>query len=209
MGKISRGILGGFSGKVANVVGSSWKGIAVMKSLPLSVANPRTSAQQAQRNAFTQCVRFASKILAPVIKPLWDRFAQEESGYNAFISANIERFDSDGLDDPNNLIISRGQMEATEINQIAVIDGNPDVSIQFPTDTPGPLQDSEDEPYAVVWNETKDEVAGAAGGDTVRQDGTITVSMPSDVAGTDTVHAWLAFRRQDGTVVSNTSHDSV
>jgi len=30
MGTIKRGILGGFSGKVANVVGTSWKGIALL-----------------------------------------------------------------------------------------------------------------------------------------------------------------------------------
>ncbi len=40
MGIIKRGILGGFSNKVANVVGSSWKGINTMRALPLSVANP-------------------------------------------------------------------------------------------------------------------------------------------------------------------------
>ena len=30
MGKISQGVLGGFSGKVGNVVGGTWKGIGYM-----------------------------------------------------------------------------------------------------------------------------------------------------------------------------------
>ena len=48
MGILKQGILGGFSGKVANVVGTSWKGIAVIKAMPLSVANPKTAGQVAQ-----------------------------------------------------------------------------------------------------------------------------------------------------------------
>jgi hypothetical protein len=40
MGKINQGILGGFSGKVGNVVGGSWKGIEYMRVIPASIANP-------------------------------------------------------------------------------------------------------------------------------------------------------------------------
>ena len=45
MAKVRQGILGGFRGRVGNIVGTGWKGIAVMKSLPLTVANPRTAGQ--------------------------------------------------------------------------------------------------------------------------------------------------------------------
>lgn len=38
MGTIKQGILGGFSGKVGNVVGASWKGIDYIRSLPSSVS---------------------------------------------------------------------------------------------------------------------------------------------------------------------------
>jgi hypothetical protein len=34
MGKISKGILGGFSGTVGTVVGGKWKGIDYMRSKP-------------------------------------------------------------------------------------------------------------------------------------------------------------------------------
>jgi hypothetical protein len=34
MGIIKQGILGGFSGKVGNVVGGTWKGIDYMRVLP-------------------------------------------------------------------------------------------------------------------------------------------------------------------------------
>ena len=49
MGTIKRGILGGFKNKVGSVIGSSWKGIDTMRSMPLSVANPNTAKQKTVR----------------------------------------------------------------------------------------------------------------------------------------------------------------
>ena len=49
MGKISQGILGGFSGKVGNVIGGNWKGINYMRVKPSSVANSQTEGQMVQR----------------------------------------------------------------------------------------------------------------------------------------------------------------
>ena len=92
MAVIKRGILGGFSGSVGNIVGSSWKGIATMKAKPLSVANPQTAGQTAQRTKFAGIVALASQFLVSIVKPLWDRFAQGESGYNAFVKENIDTF---------------------------------------------------------------------------------------------------------------------
>ena len=54
MGKIKQGILGGFKGKVGTVIGASWNGIAYMRGLPQSVKNPKTPAQQAQREFFRE-----------------------------------------------------------------------------------------------------------------------------------------------------------
>jgi len=45
MGTIRKGVLGGFSGKVGTVVGSSWKGVSFMRSLPGKVKDPRTLLQ--------------------------------------------------------------------------------------------------------------------------------------------------------------------
>jgi hypothetical protein len=50
MGRIKKGILGGFSGKVGSVVGASWRGIDYMRSLPRKSNKPATVAQLAQQN---------------------------------------------------------------------------------------------------------------------------------------------------------------
>lgn len=114
MGVIKRGILGGFKNKVANVVGSSWKGIAVIKSLPLSVANPRTPAQQQQRAKFKLVSDFAAAILGYAVKPLWDRNAQYMSGFNRFIQYNLPAFSFTGIVDPEILKLSIGSLTQLE-----------------------------------------------------------------------------------------------
>lgn len=56
MGTYKQGILGSFSGKVGNVVGSSWRGTAYMRSLPKAVRNPKTLKQMEVRNKFSATV---------------------------------------------------------------------------------------------------------------------------------------------------------
>jgi len=207
MGVIKRGILGGFSGKVAGVVGSSWKGIAVMKALPLSVANPKTAGQVAQRTKFSAVVARAVFLLVNVVKPLWDRFAQQESGYNAFVSANIDAYDSSGDLTAADLVISQGKLTAPAGLAVSGTNGDPDVTATWTDNSGDGTALATDEAYFVVWNQTQDEWAIADSG-TTRADSAILVSMPSEVATSDVLSGWLAFRRADGTIVSNTAYDT-
>lgn len=104
MAIIDAGILGGLSGKIGNVVGSSWKGISYLRIKAARRANPRTVDQVNQRNKFSSVVRLASELLYPLIHPYWNSEAVRMSGYNLFVSRNIEAFDVKGdLSIPKNL----------------------------------------------------------------------------------------------------------
>lgn len=206
MGKIKQGILGAVSGKVANIVGSSWKGISIIKSLPASVSNPNTAGQQAQRGAFGSAVEFAGLILADIIKPLWDRFASQMSGYNAFISANITCFDSTGLNNPNTLIISSGKMASTPIVGILAGVGAGVVDVTWTDDSGSGFKLATDETYVVCYDVTTKEVAVSSAVVT-RADESASITFSASVTG-HVVHAYLAFRRADGTIVSETAHGS-
>jgi hypothetical protein len=207
MGILRRGILGGFSGKVANVVGSSWKGIAVMKSLPLSVANPRTAGQVAQRSKFSNAVAFAIAILGTVIKPLWDRFAQGQSGFNAFISENITLFANESPSPAANLVISKGRMAATPISGVITSGVGQNIQISWVNDTGEGFKLATDIPFVVVANLTTNEVLGYEQSSDDRTDGTTIVAVPGNRAA-DSFAVYLAFRRADGTVVSNTAYSA-
>ena len=95
MAQIKRGILGGLKGKIANVVGSSWKGRAVLKSLPLSVANPKTPKQVAQRGKMSKCVRLAKVFVGNIISTMFNPFSGNITGYNLFVRENVANFSSD------------------------------------------------------------------------------------------------------------------
>lgn len=71
MGKIKQGILGGFKGKVGTVIGASWNGIAYMKGLPQSQKDPKTAAQMAQRNYFTEIQRLVSQLTTEQLASLY------------------------------------------------------------------------------------------------------------------------------------------
>ena len=110
MAKIKQGILGGFSGKIANVVGTSWKGLAVMKAKPLSVANPRTVKQTNQRTKFKTASKMSALLRVFVMIPFWNHLAQYMSGANLWMQKNLQFFNSDGTCSPAALIFSQGSI---------------------------------------------------------------------------------------------------
>lgn len=82
MGVIKKGILGGFQNKVGPVVGSTWKGIDVIKAKPTSVANPNSPKQQEQRNAMKAINVFLRSFGLDNVKKLNNPQAVRMSGYN-------------------------------------------------------------------------------------------------------------------------------
>lgn len=205
MAKIKQGILGGFSGKVANVVGSSWKGIAIIKSLPLSVANPQTAAQVAQRLKMTNVVAFSKEILATVIKPLRDRFAVRQSGYNTFVSDNIALFATALPTTFADLEIASGKMASTAIGNLVGAAAQATVEATWTDDQGTGFKLAGDEAYLVCINETNGEIA-SVGAATTREDESAIATFDSNLTALDDVHAYLNFLRADGTVVSDTSY---
>lgn len=207
MARMYQGILGGLSGKIGNVVGSSWKGIPVLKTKPLSVANPQTAAQVAQRDKMEAVVAFATPILATVIKPLWDRFASRMSGFNAFVQANIGSFVSVGEFTPSTVKISEGKGAATVVNSVDSANGQAAVQLFWTDDSGEGYKLATDEVYAVVYNITKQEICSQfeVG---VRSAGVIECVLPSNVATGNLLACYLGFRRADGTVVFDSSYKS-
>ncbi len=205
MARLPQGILGGISGKVGNVIGSSWKGIPIIKSRPLSVSNPKTSGQIAQRTKMSNVVAFAKLILAAIIKPLWDRFAQQASGYNEFVSANIDLFVASLASPAADLVISKGQMVAVNPAALATSSGSAQVTASWLTTLLDALALASDLVYIVVVNETQGNIAFVSGTE-VRAGASVQFDMPTVLAQNDVMHTYLAFRRADGTIVSNTGY---
>ena len=116
MAKMNSGILGGLSGSIGNVTGSSWKGIPVLRTKPLSVANPNSPAQQAVRTPWAKLTQLGSSIVGSVIQPVWNGIASKMSGYNLFLQYNAQQaFDALGTFVPAGLKVSPGTLASTPI----------------------------------------------------------------------------------------------
>lgn len=204
MGIIWQGILGGVSGRVGNVIGSSWKGIPVLKSRPLSVANPRTTQQVHFRDRLTKLVAIASTINSSIIIPLWNRFASRMSGYNAFIQANSGAFNSSLTFVPASFSISRGRMASTEIINADIQTVNTECIVSFSSSITDSFQAAYDVPFVVITSNTG-VLKGFKAGDNARFDASeLVTAVPGSSFSVGDI-CFLAFRRQDGSVVSNTS----
>lgn len=203
MAIIKQGILGGFKKKIGSVVGSSWKGIATMRSLPLSVANPKTAAQVSNRNRFKTCAQFASMILAGLIKPLMDRFAGQMSGYNYFTKLNKDVWENPLSPTWADLVISKGKMIAPNLADTQITAAG----VQLDWEQTG--QDRyglpTDKVFALVVNTTTNEVLfqGDTGKTRVDIDAAIAFEQPG-VTG-HTIYVYASFLRADNSEVSNSA----
>jgi hypothetical protein len=89
MGTIVKGILGGFSGKVGTVVGSTWKGLQVMKSVPGPRKGNPTLLQLEQQARFSLIIKFIQP-LTSLFNQTFSNGAVGMSGFNKALSYNIQ-----------------------------------------------------------------------------------------------------------------------
>src|SRR5690554_475543 len=114
MGTLKNGLLGGFSGKVGNVVGSSCRGVEYIKSVPAKMTNPKSKDQTKQRSKFVVTQNFL-RTITPLIRVGFKDFAVGGmSAFNAAMSYNMLNgiktvSDGNELDYPN-ILVSRGSL---------------------------------------------------------------------------------------------------
>jgi len=58
MARITKGILGGFSGKVGSIVGANWRGQDIIRSIPKPSSRPPSEKQLLQQNKFKMVISF-------------------------------------------------------------------------------------------------------------------------------------------------------
>ena len=203
MGKIGRGILGGVSGKVANVVGARWKGIDYIRAKPQSVANPRTLLQVNQRTKFALVLRFLQPNLN-FIKIGYKNYAVKKSQFNSAMSFILNNaiigVSPDFEIDYSLALLSRGNL-AGALNPV------------FDLTTPGQVQFSwddnstdgnalaTDKVMVVAYNPLKGESVYLTEGAT-RVDLSQTVIIPNSYAGDD-LQLFISFMNAEETQLSN------
>ena len=200
MGTIKQGILGGFSGKVGGVVGTSWKGIGIMKAMPLSVANPKTAAQVANRDRNTGVLRFAQGVGTTLIRKYWNRFAKGMSGYNDFMSVNYDCYNPTTLIyTASKMFTSVGKLLQQSITSLT-LSGATNLVANFPARTASSDYLVGDLVDVVFFNTTQG--LGITVENLAASATSASVASPANWEVGDEVIAFLSTRRGDGTAVS-------
>ena len=202
MGTIKKGILGGFSGKVGTVVGSSWKGIAYMRSLPQKVKNPRTEGQMSQRTKFALALTLLQPMTA-FLRTGWKLYAHKQSPFNAAMSytlanAIIGTYPDYDID-LSKVLVSRGALPTATNTFVSFDDGK--VEFQWEDNSGVNSAKATDKALIAIVNLAKGEAITDTAG-AIRPDCVQNVAVPAEWSG-DEVHAYMGFISENGKEVAN------
>jgi hypothetical protein len=199
MGKFNQGILGGFSGKVGTVVGSSWKGIAYMRSVAQSVRNPRTPAQMEQRAKFKLLVNFLSDV-TEFVRVGYGALAVKQTAQNAAFKYNYRNAlsgEGESLKiDYSKVRVSQGNLPGAESGDVS--HAGDKISLTWSANMGGNAS-SGDKVMMLVYNPAKRDALVMTDGDVSRMDGSHEWSYPDEWKG-DRAEAYIAFRSAEGDV---------
>lgn len=121
MGTYNKGILGAFSGKVGPVVGASWRGKEVLRSLPKRSNRVATENQALQRLKFSTITAFLNP-LYPILSRYYGSNAGEKTRLNQALSYHIR--EAMDYNDPvfdivyNKVQIAKGDLVGIENGQV-------------------------------------------------------------------------------------------
>ena len=185
MGTIKQGILGGFSGRVGTVVGSTWNSVHYMRALALSVGNPRTEKQQSQRSKFALTLSFLQAI-TPYVREGYRNYADRCTAFNAAMSYLLKNAVTGSV---TPVFVAEAASEGGKVTFTWT--DNSGTGDAQPTDVAMPLVYNKDKRVAVYDMQAA-----------TREDGTAELTLPEGWDG-DALAIYLAFRSADGRYQSN------
>ena len=207
MGTFLKGILGGFSGKVGNVVGACIRGIDYMRSLPRKSTKPPTEAQLKQRTTFGLVVAFLRPITA-LINVGYQSYKGKETPMNAATSYHVEKavtgvYPNLSIDYPK-VVISKGTLLQVASAEIDTTAGTSEIEFSWRNNAAVDSPNLTDKATFMVYSDTLNEyivLTGAA----PRSAGTYALAVPPYMVGLE-VYCWMSFVRADGKQTSDSRY---
>lgn len=202
MGKISQGILGGFSGKVGTVIGSTWKSIHYMRAIATSIKDSRTEKQLFQRSKFLASINFL-KTATPFVRIGYRNYAYRQSEFNAAMSHMLRyAVTGDGEQatiDFEKTLLAQGSLTMATDAAVQVEAGKATFTWTDNSDTGNAA--ATDKVMVLAYNMDKEETVYNTAAAT-RADGTAELVLPASWAD-NALAVYLAFYSEDGQRVSN------
>lgn len=202
MGKISQGILGGFSGKVGTVIGSTWKSIHYMRAIATSVKDSRTEKQLIQRSKFLASINFL-KTVTPFVRIGYRNYAYRQSEFNAAMSYMLKyAVTGDGKQatiDFDKTLLAQGSLTTATDAAVQVEAGKATFTWTDNSNTGNAV--ATDKVMVLAYNKDKQETVYNTAAAT-RADGTAELVLPANWAD-NALAVYLAFYSEDRQRVSN------
>jgi hypothetical protein len=204
MGKYKKGILGYFRGTVGTVVGSVWRGIHYMKSLP-DVGEDNPSPAQINVRAKLVLVSLFFKRLKALINIGYQQFKRGATPMNAATGYHLKNAvtGTSALNyaiDYTKVVLSVGDLLEPASPEI-VIDTAAKVKFNWLNDAPVSGTGGTDLATVVVYNKDREKFVSLHGA-AARSALTYELPIPADFSGED-LNCWMFFVSANGKEVSD------
>ncbi|WP_029281392.1 DUF6266 family protein [Pedobacter sp. R20-19] len=205
MGAYSKGANGTFSGKVGSVIGSSWRSIDYIRSLPKKSSKEATKDQVAQRTKFAMAPVYLRPIKDILNIGFGDKNLNKTTGYNAavkiFLTQAIQGDYPNFNVDFSKIVMSKGSLSV--FHSLAVTLTGSDLVLTWQSILNRYNAFSDDSLMVMVFNETK--MMYLIYEDMTRIDLTYTINMGTDFSG-DVLYIWAFAIKREGDIVGNSQY---
>lgn len=205
MGRISKGILGGFQGLVGTVIGSSWKGIDYMRSKPARRTRTPTPAQAAQHARFALIMKWVQPLTA-LFMLTFRNYAVHMTGVNNAVSYLIKNaitgtYPSYSIDYAM-VLISRGDLPGAMNAQVSAA-GSGDIRFTWVDNSGTGMAKATDKSIVVVYCPDLKAAEYTTGGDTRDRQALI---INANLFVGKVVHTFIGFISADGKEIANSAY---
>jgi len=206
MGTITKGILGGFSGRVGTVVGANWRGKDVMRSLPKHTNHVPSASQLVQRMKFSVVIKFLSPIKL-IVGAYFGKPQNPKSRMNLAVSYHLKHAmvlvnEAYKIDYPE-VLISKGDLPGLQIPTATALAGNK-IELTWEDNSDQGLAEPTDRLYVVCYCEDLNRFA-VFDNVTNRDDEEAEVRISNYFAGLR-VEVWATFIATDGHEAATSSY---
>ncbi len=179
MGILSKGILGGYRGKVGPTVGARLGGQDIIRSMPSSYNDANTDLQKDVRSNFKKCVLYYQKHAA-FIKATNIETIQKHSAYNHFVKKNTEVMALDEAQIAQQIEYSSGSLKTLSCNISPEAD-NTNINISW-TDNSDDFTGYSDDFVNIMFETKTEEKVETFVKKARRSDTSVSVTLPDSFA---------------------------
>ena len=200
MAKYNNGINGAFSGKIGTAIGSHWRDIPYIRSVPRRIRKKPTAKQLDVRAKFKPVAGFTHKLSKLLMKyyPQVDKHSGTNQAFSDIYNNALIGSYPDYEIDFKKVCITKGPLVPAE-QASATTDGNGMISFNWADNSTGNMANADDKALLIAWCPEKSELRSAIG-KTTRSAAGGTLDLVNQL--NKEVHLWLAFTTADERVVS-------